>query len=341
MSSIADGHGFTINYTEVQDSSPGIISNCRSSFPAAQQPRTLTVNLNINSDQVSRGYEQDKRQCYVKLTTYVSRVLVTVLQSSLPSPCSNDTVQVVEGPYLRTSLCDDSTPTVQSMGTFLTIKYNASSVTSGFVTIQYRALSKSWNQTRPCGLSYNYPIKSFWSWWLCRSYLSSESRMQTMTVTNNDFFTVYPYFPRMTREWRIGTSINRYVYAEIETYQGLRCSHGVIQVYDCSDSWDFRYLGSWCDGRANYTFGSRSCLTVFFNATNLYEGSNTIFSLKYKSIQQLPSGTATRPSTTSGPWRTSGPGSETTFSSNQTAVKLGPVFGVVLLVLAVAGALIA
>ncbi|XP_046376092.2 uncharacterized protein LOC124148878 [Haliotis rufescens] len=307
MSSIADGHGFTINYTEVQDLSPGFISKCRSSFPAAYLPRTLTFNLNVTSDQNSREDKEGERQCYLLLTTYDSHVLVTVLQSSLPSTCSNDTVQVVEGPYLRTSWCEHSTPSVQSMGTFLMIKFNASSVTSGSVTIQYRTVTKSWNTTRPCYLNYNSAIKSIWSWWSCPSYLPSTSLMQTFTVTNNDFFTVYPYFPRMTREWRIQTGIRRYVYTEIETYPGLRCSHGVIQVYDCDDTHSYRYLGSWCDGRANYTFSSRSCMAVLFNATHLYEGSNAIFSLKYKDVEQLPSGTTTRPSTTSWPSMTSSP----------------------------------
>ncbi|XP_071111833.1 cubilin-like [Haliotis cracherodii] len=301
MSSIADGHGFTINYTEVQDLSPGFISNCRCSFPAAYLPRTLTFNLNVSSDQVSREYKEGERQCYLRLTTYDSHVLVTVLQSSLPSTCSNDTVQVVEGPYLRTSWCEHSTPPVQSMGTFLTIKFNASSVTSGSVTIQYRTVTTSWNTTRPCYLKYNSPIKNFWSWYSCLSYLPPTSLMQNFTVTNDDFFTVYPYFPRMTREWRIQTA-SRYVYTEIETYPDLRCSHGAIQVYDCGAALGFyRYLGSWCDGRANYTFSSRSCMAVLFNATHLYGGSNAIFSLKYKYVEQLPSGTTTRPSTTTPP----------------------------------------
>ncbi|XP_046376089.1 uncharacterized protein LOC124148861 [Haliotis rufescens] len=309
MSSISHGHGFTIGFTEVIAG----FSSCRATYLATYQPQTLTINSNVPPNQVRQGSKQETRQCNVTLRTSgdSQELLVKVLQSSLPSPCSNHTVQMVEGPYQRTSWCGHSTPSVQSMGTFLTIKYNASSVTNGpGFTIQYRTVTR--HRTRPCYLypswSYRLPYTPSTkdAWWSCISFLHAMSTMQTMRATNNDFFTVYPYYQRMTREWMILAGQGRQVYAEIEPYSGLSCSHGFIRLYDCDVNNSYRYLGSWCGGETK-TFRSRSCLAVRVNATSLNDRNNVIFTLKYKYTQQLSYGTTIRPTATMWPWMTSRP----------------------------------
>ncbi|XP_046563065.1 uncharacterized protein LOC124271935 [Haliotis rubra] len=300
-SSIADGHGFVISITEVPEPNPVLISSCESSYNAYLEPHALTVNIHSSYIHDIPTYEQNKRLCSLTLVTSNAYVVqVSVRRSSLPSPCYSHAVQVFEGPHLRTSWCENSTPSFRSLGNNLKIWYNASSLNDGSFSLKYHAvlrppadiphcdfISQIYNQT-------NHSPSSKDAWWLCRTALYATTFPRTLTATKDEFFTGYPHYERLTREWRISGSY-RGVYVEIEKNPNLSCSRGVIRVYDCEahNSNYYRYLGSSCYGRNN-TFRTASCLALRFNATNLPSGSNTIFSLTYRNPDTWSHETTTR-----------------------------------------------
>ncbi|XP_067664523.1 uncharacterized protein [Haliotis asinina] len=304
-SSIADGHGFAIMFTEVPEPNSVPISSCQSLYHAFRDPHSRTVNLHPSRIHDIPTYGENKRLCSVTLVASDMNVVqLSVRRSSLPSPCIGNAVQVFEGPYQRTSWCENYTPSFRSLGSSLTIWYYVSSDTHGSFTFDYKEVFRPHTDILPCDfVSQNYnPTNHLPSskdaWWLCRTLLYAMPFPKTLTVTKNEFFTVYPQYDsyvktRLTREWRIWSGRNRSVYVEIENNPNLSCSLGVIKLYDCEERNNYRYLGSWCNGRNN-TFRTASCLALRFNATGLPSGSKTFFSLTYRYPYTWSYGTTTR-----------------------------------------------